>query len=357
MGVAMLHLPFFLLAHLITLLLPFAANGYSPPYELAMYLSSIFYTLAGVYFLRKLLLKHFTEKITAWTIILVVFGTNLFFYSTLRTGTSHTYSFALITASLFFYEQWHEKNTWKTTIIIGILSGFIVLIRPTNVIIALVFILYGITNFRALKDKLSVFKAHYPKLLLILIVAFMVLFPQMVYWKWITGDWIYYSYKDEGFFFSDPELIKGLFSFRKGWLLYTPVMFFSVLGMIWLYQNQRKYMLAVPIFFLINIYIVYSWWAWWYGGSFSSRPMIDTYGLMAIPLAAFLKETIHQKKWIIVTIKTIFIALVILNLWQSKQYKRGIIHTDGMTKQSYLRSFFSWNYPKNYWKLNRPARL
>jgi hypothetical protein len=96
----------------------------------------------------------------------------------------------------------------------------------------------------------------------------------------------YYSYGDEGFFFTNPQIINGLFSYRKGWLIYTPLMIFALLGILTLARRKfQQFFIPVLIFTVANIYVVYSWWCWWYGGSFGSRPMIDSYPLMAVALA------------------------------------------------------------------------
>ena len=42
-------------------------------------------------------------------------------------------------------------------------------------------------------------------------------------WKWQTGSWVVYSYKDEGFDFMHPHFWEFLFSFQKGWLLWSPI--------------------------------------------------------------------------------------------------------------------------------------
>jgi len=356
MGVAILHLPFFLFMHVLThLILPFDANGYTPPYEFAFYLSTIFYVLLGLFFVRKILLKRFSEKITASTLILILFGTNLFFYTTMRAGTSHVFSFSLFAIAFFLFEKWHNKPSWATTVLIGVVSGMIILVRPTNAIIAVVFILFGIINKQSLHAKFRLLVRNYQMILAMVLIAFIVFLPQMFYWHHITGDWIYYSYKDEGFFFHDPEILKGLFSFRKGWLVYTPLMIFALLGIPLLYKHCKEYLTPIIVFTLLNIFIIYSWWTWWYGGSFGSRPMIDSYGLLAIPFSVFLKELNRKSKWLRISIYSIFTLFIMLNIWQSKQYKRGVIHYDGMTKDAYFELFFSYHRPKTYNKLiDRP---
>ncbi|MCF8308467.1 MAG: hypothetical protein K9I68_05600 [Bacteroidales bacterium] len=355
MGLSILFLPFFLLGHLFALLTPFAADGYTAPYEAAISLSNVTFALLGLYFLKKLLKRHFTEKITSWTLIAIAFATNIFFYSSLHVGTSHVYNFALITLFLYLNEKWHEAPGWKQTIGIGLLTGLIVLIRPSNLIVVLVFILYGVYNKSTLLQKVHLYRINFWKLITIAIMGLLVVSPQLIYWKAITGDWIYYTYGNESFFFYDPELIKGLFSFRKGWLIYTPMMGLAIIGMFFLFREKKNYSTAIPVFFIVNIYIIYSWWAWWYGGGFGSRPMIDSYGLLAIPLALTFQQIFKRKLWLKYTAQVLMILFVALNLWQSKQYKRGILHYDGMTKEAYFRLFFSWDFPNNYKKyIDRP---
>ena len=355
MGLSILFLPFFLLGHLFALISPFAADGYTAPYEAAIYISNVFFAILGLFFLRKFLRRHFTVKIVAWTLILLVFATNIFFYSSLQAGNPHIYNFALITLFLFLNEKWHDRPRWKGAIGIGLLTGLIVLIRPSNILIIVVFLLYGIYNKTTFLSKFTFYRKNFGKLALIVLMGFLVISPQLIYWKAITGNWFYFTYGNEGFFFHDPEIIKGLFGFRKGWLIYTPLMLFSIIGMVFLAREKKNYTYAIPVFFIVNVYIIYSWWAWWYGGGFGSRPMIDSYGLMAVPLAIFLKKAFDHKLWINRGVKVLLILFLTLNIWQSMQYKRGVLHYDGMTKKAYFRLFFSWHIPANYNKfIDRP---
>jgi hypothetical protein len=58
-GVSVFELPFFLVAHAYTTLTKqFPADGYSPPYLLAVCLATIFWVTLGLWLLRKFLLKY-----------------------------------------------------------------------------------------------------------------------------------------------------------------------------------------------------------------------------------------------------------------------------------------------------------
>ena len=151
----------------------------------------------------------------------------------------------------------------------------------------LVFILFNVVSFNSLKAKVALFWEYKIQVLIIVIATLIVWVPQIAFWKYATGHYFFFSYGEERFYFDSPHIFDGLFSYRKGWLLYTPIMVFALLGIVSLVKVQKKWLAPVLVFTSLNIYVIYSWWCWWYGGSFGSRPMVDSYALMAIPLAAF----------------------------------------------------------------------
>jgi hypothetical protein len=62
-------------------------------------------------------------------------------------------------------------------------------------------------------------------------------------------------------------------------------MIFAFAGIIVLWKRRSPYALPVTIFVPLNIYIIFSWWCWWYGGGFGQRAFIDSYALMAVATA------------------------------------------------------------------------
>ena len=137
MGTAIMYAPFFFIAHLSTHLFNYEANGFSTPYEFCLALSSLFYLLIGLYFLRKTVLLYFNEKATSLTLISIMLGTNLYYYSTNEPAMTHAYSFTLVSTFLYQFLQWYNNPNYKKAVLIGFLFGMIVLIRPVNCIIFL----------------------------------------------------------------------------------------------------------------------------------------------------------------------------------------------------------------------------
>jgi hypothetical protein len=340
MGLAILYLPFFLLGHLAAWVAGAEMNGFSPPYAMFLVFSSLFYVVLGLLALRKVLLRYFSDGITSITLLAMFFATNLFFYTAHEGPMSHAYNFALFALFVLMTIKWYEKPVLKNSIFIGLLAGLISLVRPTNIIILLFFVLYDVKSFAELKQRAVFLGGKYNLILLMAVAALLVWLPQMLYWKSVSGQWLYYSYKEEeGFFFGNPQVIRGLFSYRKGWLLYTPIMFFALSGIALLWKHRREFFWPILVFTVINIYIVLSWWSWWYGGGFGQRAFIESYALLAIPFATLLHAAGKWKKivqWVFVAITFL---LIIHGIFQTAQYHYGAIHWDSMNKTTYWASF------------------
>ena len=160
----------------------------------------------------------------------------------------------------------------------------------------------------------------------------------MIYWKLVSGQWFYYSYTDETFFFRDPQIISGLFSFRKGWLLYTPLMIAALAGIPLLRRYNPGWLLPVLLYVSLHIYVVFSWWTWWYGGGFGQRPMIETYAILAFPLGAIIHHAgLYARKIKALAVVVLFLLLA-HNLMQTVQYYYGAIHWDSMSRAAYFAS-------------------
>lgn len=338
-GMAIMYAPFYLMAHILAPLNGFEQNGYNSFYSQWIHLGVLVYLFVGLWALMLLLRRYFTDKVTAFTLLVITLGTNLFYYMTLEPNMSHAYSFSLIAVALWSMMKWHDRPTWLRSLGLGLLLGLIALIRPTNILLLLPLALYGVLSLSDMGDRLA--KAWQYKWQLIWMGCCFLLpwIPQMIYWKTMTGSWMFYSYRDEGFNFLAPHIMDGLFSYRKGWLLYTPVMLFGLLGIPLLFRYAKQWAITVSLFVPINIYIIFSWWCWWYGGSLGQRPMIDSYAIMAIPMAAFISYLVNKGRTAAIVTTLVFTLLIGHSLFQTAQRNYEAILWDGMTKEAYWDSF------------------
>ncbi|MES2763509.1 MAG: hypothetical protein V4677_14945 [Bacteroidota bacterium] len=340
MGMSVLYAPFFFVAHVLAGPLGYQPDGFSDIYEFFIEFSGLFYLLFGLIYLRKLLLKFYGEKIVAFTLVLIFFGTNVLYYATADAAMSHTYTFSLFSVFLYYVFSFYEKATVKNTLILALCFGLIILVRPVNILLILPFLFFGIDHVKDVSSCLNFVLGHYKYALLFIIITVLLVLPQLIYYKYVTGHYLVFSYGKEGFFFNRFHLWDVLFSFRKGWLIYTPIMLFAFCG-FWYMRSQVSKVFSTGLFILfpVYMYVVSSWWCWWYGGSFSQRSFIDIYPLLALPLAAFLfkLQSFDNGRKIIIYIVVMFMLL--LNIFQTFQYKYNIIDYDGMTAKEYVQVF------------------
>ena len=327
-GISILYAPFFLAAHgFCKLTHLYAADGYTFPYNLMIGLSTLLYSIFGLWLIRKILINYFTDSITAITLIIIGIGTNLYFFSVSHLGMSHPYLFALYALCLFATHKFYEKSTFFPACLIGFSCGMISMIRPNEVIILLFPLLWNVFSLNGFKNRLLfIFRnsGYYVVMAFIFLLCWL---PQIFYWKTLTGKIFFYSYTKEGFDFLHPHLKNGLFGFANGWLAYTPIMIFAVIGLIFLPKYFKKTAAATYLFMPVFVYVIYSWWCWQYINGFGSRPMVETYPIWAFPLACFL--LFIWNKSIIKTVSFLLMAfLLFVNLFQTWQFEKGLIWTE-----------------------------
>lgn len=349
-GLAICYAPFFFVGHLGALLFGYPANGYSIPYDFMLQFGAILFFIMGLYYLRRILELYFSERTAALTLISVVLSTNLFYYITAEAAMSHVFSFAFIALFVWLLLKWLDRPNWQTTIQLGFVTGMVLLIRPSNIMIIALFVLMNVSRFSDIAARFRFFFRHYRQVLIMILAAFIVWIPQMIYWHSVTGHILFYSYgNDVGFFWGDPAIKEILFSYRKGWLLYTPVMSLALLGLIPLYRKRTGLFWSSLFVSVATIYVFGSWCFWWFGGSFGSRAFIDYYAIFAIPMAAFIDFVLKLKsKWWHRALYVLLFLFMSLNLFQIYQYRRGIIHWVSMTKEAYWSVFLKTQRPRGF---------
>lgn len=295
-GVALMQLPFFVVAHGIALYLEQEPTGYGPIYFTSVFVATIFYVLAGLIFLYYFLLRFFKPKIAAWVAILSFYATNLFYYTVISPGMSHAYSFSMVAMYLFFVPRFYENTNLKNTLLTALPIALLTLIRPTSLVLSLYFIFYDVASFSTLKERVVFFLRKWNYVLLFPAVAFIVFFPQMLYWHEVTGRFIYYSYQEEGFTnILSPKIATVLIGPRNGWFLYTPLMLVAFISLLYLGFKRKLNSLPTMLILIIIVYLNGSWWRPTFSSAAGYRALIEYIPLMAVPLGFFM-EIVHKKE-------------------------------------------------------------
>jgi hypothetical protein len=302
-GVALLNLPFFIVAHTYSSVKG-TADGFGPAYHKVVNMAAPFYTLLGLFLLFLFLKDRINKKVALISTALIFAGTNLYYYTIYDAGMSHAYSFFLF--SLLIYASHRYKTSGFITKWLGLAAfaiSFIVLIRPTDGIIALIIPFFASENSNEIKTFIaSLFTAQ--KIILSLAIFASVFVPQLVYWKYSTGNWLTYSYQNEGFdFISSPRIIEVLFSTNNGLFLYNPIYILLFAALINTIIKKPLTGIPVSVLIVFSIYIIASWHCWYYGCSFGLRPFVQYSAFLALPFAFMVKEIIP---------KTALLSLVVI---------------------------------------------
>lgn len=329
-GVSVMMSPFFFVGLTWAQLSGYEVDGYDYPFQVAIAMGAIFWLLTAVFFLHRCLVKAFQIQthIASFCLLFFVFGTNLFYYAIFEPSMSHVYSFAAISIWIWTFFRLREKHDATNSLFFGASLGLVGLIRPTNLIIllSLPFLCGGFSPFRSFLIR----TLRSGKLLLVMLGGFVLLFGiQPLLFILQTGKPWAYTYGKEGFNFMAPEMMNFLFSFRKGLFIYTPLAFVSLLGF---FMMRRNVSLLLFAFLAGVVYLLSSWWMWYYGGSYGMRSAIDFYPFLIILLAGAMKK-----------LPVLFFALCLCCLVytgiQTYQYTHWILPYDGMNKEKFKTIF------------------
>lgn len=356
-GPALLNSPFYFLADVLAEPMGYARDGFSTPYQTAWTLGALFYACLGLVFSRRVLRHYFNEQTTAAVLLLLTLGTNLIQMATYGNPLAHIFLFGLYALAMHELIQWKDKVGIWSALRFGLFAGLIAITRPNEIVILLLPMLWPL--YRGFSGATTYYLSNWKAVVALAVGVALGGLPQVVYWKWASGQWLFYSYQDPGvgFDFLSPYITEFLFSFRKGWLVYTPIMFLAVFGFILLYKKQRQLFWPLLGYFVLNLYITASWSNWWYaGGSYSSRSLVSSYLLMALPMGYSLNWLVQKGKGIRLVSLSLLVLLSALNLFQFWQFQAKVLDGERVTWAYYKAIFLQTERPENADELLLVAR-
>ncbi len=314
-GVAILQTPFFLTAHFLAKISGDETTGFSSKYQKTIDFASVFYCVLGLFLLYKILVKRHSKKLASISLIAVLFGSNLLYYSIDETGMSHVYSFFLFALFLYLLDKtaFLHKSSWRQLVFIGLTLGLITLIRPINLLIFSAYFFWDLNPSNSLKDRFS--RLFQFKTTILLSLSFiLVLIPQLIYWKISFGDWFVYSYGKETFDFLHPEFLTVLFSAKQGVFIYGTILLLSVIWSVRLALQKNTNGIFYTILFLLIAYITASWHDPSFGCSFGARNLVEYQAVFVMPLLAFFNFIQQKKKGLQIVFSALMTVLIAINV-------------------------------------------
>lgn len=333
-GLAVLWTPFFLLAHIFSIVTGKSTTGYSGWYQGVISLAGVVYTALGCLILFKVLRRYFSTRISYFVVLTLLLGTNLLSYATYDNDFTHVYSFCLVAAALYLLPLWYHSMTYRISLLMAVLLALIVLIRQTDALFLVVVALWGVTSRVSLRQRVELWRREWQKLVAMTGAGLLVVFPQLLYWHAVDGKWLLFSYQGEGFNFWRPQLFDILFSSDRGVFFWAPVLLLSLAGFVLMWHHLKEWFWPMVAFFPVWLWIIASWHSWQFGVSYGHRAFIDFFPLLAIAIGlVYSRARSRQSQRMLAAI---VIICVVMNLFLTYAYWVGGVPGATTTVHQYL---------------------
>lgn len=340
------YAPFFAIGHAWAQWTGYAADGFSLPYTLALMWGGLIYMAIGLWYWRKILLLFFDDRITALNLFVMVLGTNFVNHTSIDNLSTINLLTMLMAVMIWNTIRWYNGGSGRHLIAILTVWVLMTLIKPSETLVCLIPFFWDV-RLREPSTWFTAFRrafAHPKALLVGCLLAALLLLPQLLYWYTMTGRLVFDSYQNPGvgLDWTSPHIGQVLFSFRKGWLVYTPLIALCLVGWFFFYRQQQRAATVLGVCFLVFFYVVASWSEWWYGGGFSQRTLIPSYVILSLGMAALLAYVRQWSLWPRLGVTVLLVAGLMLNQFQWWQFKEGILDpyrtTSGYYKAIWLRT-------------------
>lgn len=335
-GMALVWSPAFFAGHAVATNTTYDADGFSKPYQWALILYGGLFAILGVIVSRKILLRFFNDNVTAATLLLMFLGTNIFFFSTIGNEVPHVYLFTLYSFIIWFTIKWNENFKPVYAIALGLAMGVTMAMRQSEIIAAIIPVFWGVSSYKTFTEKYQTLWKYRWQVIIAIVVAFMMILPQFFYWRTFAGEYFLNVYNDAGSTLNlkNPRFAYVLFSFRKGWFIYSPLSLLSFFGLYYCWKHYRLFFWPIVLYTAVNLYLIASFTSL---VSYGWRAFIQSYALLILPLGCFTAYILQKKLYVRVLTALLLLPLIILNIHQAWQTNMNVIDGSRMTREYYFR--------------------
>jgi hypothetical protein len=230
-------------------------------------------------------------QLTTLRMALVVTGAYAFGTSSLSVSSQalwqHGPSQLGVAAALYFLVRGREQERWVG--VAGFALAFAVISRPTDLLLVAPLGLYALFYHPKQVGRLLAFAL-----------------PPLAFQLWYNA-----TYQGSALWTQVP-ILRGehwagrfwdgfaglLVSPARGLFVYSPILVFSVVGLVMAWRNGGDPLLrAVGVGVLLVVLLYCKWWSWWGGHTFGPRLLADLAPAMALALYP-LREGLNRSRWI-----------------------------------------------------------
>lgn len=325
-GVALLQLPFFIIAHGVSIIFNLPHEGKINAYIIGVILCGVTYAYLGLILLFKLLRRKFSFRTSLFSLLIIFLGTNLVFYTYREPGMSHVYAFFLISLFIFSVHKYYDHPGWKAAVLMAVSIGILGLIRLPHLIVGIYLILFRVSSLKDIKKNIHFLRSYWVPLLILPVPLIILYIPQSLYWHTLTGNYFvnpyHYSLVEEGFFFwNNPQFKTVLLGPQGGWLLYSPLVLLAFGGVVYQFRKKVGSPWAVLVITAITAYLYASWWMPTLAASFGHRGFVDIYPVLVFPMAWLIDRILKSTKNVKIAFYLFAGILIYISLFFSFNFK------------------------------------
>src|ERR1700730_15001260 len=292
-GPAILWAPVLIFAHIAVLLFNavgghISADGFSPPYMVAMALGTAFYGFLGLLLSFLLARKYVRERWAFLATFAIWLATSLPVYMYFNPAWSHAHSAFTVALFLWYWERTRESRRLGQWIALGLIAGLMIDVYfPNGVFLFLPMIealflhrlSWKATAWRSQTELLLVEGAFVASILLALL-------PTLIT-RWIIfGGWLHFgAYTTYPWDWSAPNWWHVLFSSDHGALSWTPILALARIGLFVRPRNAKAITLYLAVGAAVFYYVIASYPYWDGMASFGNRFLISLTSIFVFGLA------------------------------------------------------------------------
>lgn len=313
-GWAVSGLPWFLLAHLLSLLLrgfgvPVPVDGLGVLYELTIALGQLVYAFVGFIFATRFVSTFCSKETSALGCSLVLLASSLFFYQTFDLFWAHNIAFCCAAIVYYLTRNIERLPGVASWVLIGFFSGLLVISRYASAVL-LFYPALALTAL-VLRDRSRVRGALLGGIAFLAVAAL-----QLIAWKIVYGEYLVnpYDVYNVRFNWASPHLLEILISPYHGLFYWHPVTLVgSIAFIIFLLKApvDKGTKIGLTLALLFTYYVNAAWGCWYYGYAFGSRAF-DGVVLVWMLGVAYLLELLRCREY---NFNALVLVLLMLALW------------------------------------------
>ncbi len=310
-GPALLWSPFFCLGHAYLLAMhalggtAYSLDGYSLPYWRSAVLGTVVVVWGGASLLVSAMASRFGGFHSLVAMAATVGATFILYYLFIVPVMSHGVVFGVGCAALWAWFRADREPSTRNWLILGALSGMLVLVRWQALIFLFLPALLGAVQIWRRQVRPT-------RIALAALLAALVFAPQMLVWKVLYGRFVVLPQGEAFIDWRSPHFVDVLLSADHGLFTWTPIAFIGLIGLLFLRRSEPIFVCGALAVWLGSAWLCGGVRDWAASDAFGARRFDYVMALAAVGVAAFAARArtliALRPGWVLVALAAVFVA-------------------------------------------------